>query len=146
MARHNSEADIVDIIGTILEISELIPYESYGVEKVRRTILLEDTEGERIEWCFYESWAEWFNDIAKQIQTLRKVVMVLQVARVKYFNRNPSVSNLVYGTKLYINENILEIIAFRKREGILHGFENISPSIMSKHLFLSILSPGCANC
>ncbi|GJX16083.1 replication protein A 70 kDa DNA-binding subunit B [Tanacetum coccineum] len=52
------------------------------------------------------------------------VVMILQLAKVKYFNEKPSVSNDMYSTKLYINDDIPEIsfhcILYAKKYKIHH--------------------------
>ncbi|GKC93125.1 hypothetical protein Tco_1158567 [Tanacetum coccineum] len=69
------------------------------------------------ESCFYEGWAEKFNDYANQKETTGPVVMILQLARVKYFNDKASVSNCLFFTKLYLNEDISEIVAFKQRCG-----------------------------
>ncbi|GJX57881.1 replication protein A 70 kDa DNA-binding subunit B [Tanacetum coccineum] len=71
--------------------------------------------GRQLECCFYEGWAEKFNDYANQNETTGPVVMILQLARVKYFNDKASVSNCLFSTKLYLNEDIPEIVAFKQR-------------------------------
>ncbi|GJU20815.1 replication protein A 70 kDa DNA-binding subunit B [Tanacetum coccineum] len=73
------------------------------------------SSGRQLECCFYEGWAEKFNDYANQNETTGPVVMILQLARVKYFNDKASVSNCLFSTKLYLNEDIPEIVAFKQR-------------------------------
>ncbi|GKC73347.1 replication protein A 70 kDa DNA-binding subunit B [Tanacetum coccineum] len=68
--KHFSSSDFVDVIGTVVSISDLIPFSGgLGQEKRRRTILLQDVE-----------------------DTVGHVVLILQLARVKYINEK-----LVYG-------------------------------------------------
>ncbi|GKA86320.1 replication protein A 70 kDa DNA-binding subunit B, partial [Tanacetum coccineum] len=57
------------VIGTIVSISNLIPFESYGKEKKKRNVILQDVDGRQLECCFYEGWAEKFNDYANQNET-----------------------------------------------------------------------------
>ncbi|GKC81310.1 hypothetical protein Tco_1137027, partial [Tanacetum coccineum] len=42
------------------------------------------------------------------------VIMILQLAKVKYFNDKPSVTNSLFATKLFLNEKIPEILALRQ--------------------------------
>ncbi|GJV57761.1 hypothetical protein Tco_1458766 [Tanacetum coccineum] len=43
-ARKFSETEVVDVIGTVVSISDCIPFNSYRVDKIRRTLILEDYE------------------------------------------------------------------------------------------------------
>ncbi|GJT26674.1 hypothetical protein Tco_0906949 [Tanacetum coccineum] len=43
-ARKFSETEDVDVIGTVVSISYFIPFNSYGVDKIRRTLILKDYE------------------------------------------------------------------------------------------------------
>nr|GEV44313.1 replication protein A 70 kDa DNA-binding subunit B [Tanacetum cinerariifolium] len=55
--------------------------------------------------------------------------MILQLARVKYFNDKASVSNYLFSTKLYINEMLPEIVAFSKRYQEIDGYDEKNHSI-----------------
>ncbi|GJT84106.1 retrovirus-related pol polyprotein from transposon TNT 1-94 [Tanacetum coccineum] len=41
-SRHFSDIELCDVIGTIVSISDAIPFNTFGVDKIRRTIILED--------------------------------------------------------------------------------------------------------
>ncbi|GJX77588.1 replication protein A 70 kDa DNA-binding subunit B [Tanacetum coccineum] len=41
-ARKFFETEVVDVIGTVVSITDLIPFNNYGVDKIRRTLVLED--------------------------------------------------------------------------------------------------------
>nr|GFA31534.1 replication protein A 70 kDa DNA-binding subunit B [Tanacetum cinerariifolium] len=61
------------------------------------------------------------------------VVMILQLAKFKWLNEKPSVSNAIYSTKL-INDDILEIPAFKQRYVERDGFD-------PKNYTISLFSP-----
>ncbi|GJZ31445.1 replication protein A 70 kDa DNA-binding subunit B [Tanacetum coccineum] len=81
--KHFGPTDLVDVIGTIVSISNRIPFESYGKEKYRRTVILQDVDGHQLECCFYENWAEKFNGVAtNEMESTEPVVMILQLAKI----------------------------------------------------------------
>ncbi|PWA58001.1 replication protein A 70 kDa DNA-binding subunit B [Artemisia annua] len=133
--RHFKETDIVDVIGTIISISEPIPYERYGAQKTRRIVTLEDVDGVTLDCCFFDGWVDRFNSLAQQLNAMKNVVMILQIGKVKYFNGKPSVSNGAFATKLYLNDNIPEINTFRKMYQEMDGY-------VEKNIVLNIFSPS----
>ncbi|GJZ03581.1 replication protein A 70 kDa DNA-binding subunit B [Tanacetum coccineum] len=66
-----------------------------------------------------------FAKLLDETDSMGHVVMILQLAKVKYFNEKPSLSNAMYSTKVYINDGILKIAAFKQRwhqeDGYLKG-------------------------
>ncbi|GJU36794.1 ATP-dependent DNA helicase PIF1-like protein [Tanacetum coccineum] len=96
-----------DVIRTIISISDAVPFNYAGVDKIKRTVILEDYEDKS-----------------------GIVVMILQLCKVKYFNEKPSVTPAMYSTKLYINNDIREIAAFRKRYSEKEGFDPENHSIV----------------
>ncbi|GJX30897.1 replication protein A 70 kDa DNA-binding subunit B [Tanacetum coccineum] len=99
-SRKFSKRELSDVIGTIVSISDAIPFNYVGVDKIRRTVILEDYEGARHECCFFYSWSDKFTKLYDERDKSEK----------------PSVTPAMYSTKLYINNDIPEIAAFRKRE------------------------------
>ena len=98
--------------------------------------------GKQLELCFFDEWADKFTKYADNRDSLGHVVMILQMARVKYLNGNfykkltfcifvilhiqnphillicldkPSVRPGLFTTKHYINDKLPEIEAFRQR-------------------------------
>ncbi|GJU87705.1 putative helitron helicase-like domain-containing protein, partial [Tanacetum coccineum] len=80
-----TERELCDVIGTVVSVLDAIPFNNFGKDQLRRTIILEDV--------FYVK--------------LRK----------------PSVSPAMYSTKLYLNDDIQEIAAFRQRYSEKEGFD-----------------------
>ncbi|GJQ94650.1 replication protein A 70 kDa DNA-binding subunit B [Tanacetum coccineum] len=113
--QENSLRELCDVIGTTVSISDAIPFNYAGVDKIRRTVILEDFEGARLECCFFYSWSDKFTKLYDERDKSGIVVMILRLAKVKYFNEKPSVNPAMYSTKLYINNDIPEIAAFKKR-------------------------------
>ncbi|GKE03832.1 replication protein A 70 kDa DNA-binding subunit B [Tanacetum coccineum] len=114
-AQEFSPSDVVDVIGTVVSMTDCIPFNTFGVDKIRRTLILEDVDGVKLECCFFDAWAKKFDNFYEQRESLGHVVMILQLAKVKYFNKKPSVSNAIFSTKLFINDDIPEVAAFRQR-------------------------------
>ena len=71
--------------------------------------------GFKLECCFFDDWATKFNKYADNCESHGHVVLILQLAKVKYFNKSTSVRPAIFSTKIYINEEIPEIVAFRQR-------------------------------
>ncbi|GKC65926.1 replication protein A 70 kDa DNA-binding subunit B, partial [Tanacetum coccineum] len=42
--KHFKETELVDVVGTIVSISEPIPFNNFGEHKIRRTVILEDVD------------------------------------------------------------------------------------------------------
>ncbi|GKB40914.1 replication protein A 70 kDa DNA-binding subunit B, partial [Tanacetum coccineum] len=81
-----NEVDIVgiDIIGTIFWIRDLIHF------------------------------ADLFNNWASKKETCGHVVLIVQLGKVKYWNGVPSIGTVLYSSKLYINDDILEIRTYNR--------------------------------
>ncbi|GKC10306.1 ribonuclease H-like domain, reverse transcriptase, RNA-dependent DNA polymerase [Tanacetum coccineum] len=111
----NDKSNLIDlmkeyVIGTIVSISDAIPFNYVGVDKIRRTVILEDYVGARLECCFFYSWSDKFSKLYDERDKSGIAVMILQLCK------KPSVTPAMYSTKLYINNDIPEIAAFRKRD------------------------------
>ncbi|GJW95359.1 replication protein A 70 kDa DNA-binding subunit B [Tanacetum coccineum] len=129
-----SPSDVVDVIGTVVSMTDCIPFNTFGVDKIRRTLILEDVDGVKLECCFFDAWAKKFDNFYEQRESLGHVVMILQLAKVKYFNKKPSVSNAIFSTKLFINDDIPEVAAFRQRYTLVEGYD-------PKQKIISLFSP-----
>ncbi|PWA84414.1 replication protein A 70 kDa DNA-binding subunit C [Artemisia annua] len=125
-----AERDMVDVIGTIISISQPIPFEYLGKGKMRKTVILQDIEGAQLECCFFDDWINKLDAVSNhQNESLTPVVMILQLASVKYFNKKPSINPAVFSTKLYIDEDLPEIHAFRKRYQEVDGYDATKTAI-----------------
>ncbi|PWA62801.1 hypothetical protein CTI12_AA361970 [Artemisia annua] len=91
--------------------------------------------GNTLDCCFFDGWVDRFNSLAQQLDKMRNVVMILQIAKVKYFNDKPSISNGAFASKLYLNDNIPEINTFRKMYQEMDGY-------VEKNIILNVFSPS----
>ncbi|GJX37443.1 zinc finger, CCHC-type containing protein, partial [Tanacetum coccineum] len=64
--------------------------------------------------CLFVGWSDNFTKLYSEREKMGHVVMILQLAKVKYFNVKPSVSHALFSTKMYLNSDIPEIAAFRE--------------------------------
>ncbi|PWA35595.1 nucleic acid-binding, OB-fold protein [Artemisia annua] len=119
--RRWSEHEAVDVIGTIVSIGDPIPF---GDNQKRRTVILEDAESHQIECTFFDNWSDMFNDITDNRESIGHVVIILQLAKVKYWNDKPQIGNALFGTKIYINSDLPEIVAFKERAMVLNNVEH----------------------
>ncbi|GJS87280.1 hypothetical protein Tco_0769916 [Tanacetum coccineum] len=118
-----------NVIGTVVSVSDAIPFNNYGKDQLRRTIILEDVHGAQLECCFFDAWCNKFTKLYDERESMGHVVMILQLCKVKYFNAKPSVSPAMYSTKLYLNDDIQEIAAFRQRYSEKEGFDPANHTI-----------------
>ncbi|GKD78688.1 hypothetical protein Tco_1341309, partial [Tanacetum coccineum] len=79
--------------------------------------------GVKLECCFFDAWAKKFNNLHEQRESLGHVVMILQLGKFKYFNEKPSVSNAIFSIKLFINDDIPKVVAFRERYAFVEGYD-----------------------
>ncbi|GKC56296.1 hypothetical protein Tco_1083894, partial [Tanacetum coccineum] len=88
--RQFAASDVVDLIGTVVSISDFITYNNSGEDKIRRNLILEDVEGRKMDCCFFDGWAAKFDNLYLNREKMGQLVMILQLAKVKYFNEKPS--------------------------------------------------------
>ncbi|GKA71944.1 hypothetical protein Tco_0778160 [Tanacetum coccineum] len=89
-SRRFSDTELCGVIGTIVSISDAIPFNTFGVYKIRRTIILEDVEDSKLECCFFDSLFEEFAKLRDERDSMDHVVMILQLAKDTYFNEELS--------------------------------------------------------
>ncbi|PWA42530.1 replication protein A 70 kDa DNA-binding subunit B [Artemisia annua] len=110
-----NEADTVDIIGTIVSLGDLIPFNNHGMTSRRRILQLEDVEGNQLECCFFDGVADKFNQCTSKRESSGHVVVIVQLGKVKYWNGKPSVGLHLYSSKIYVNEDLPEVTTFKQR-------------------------------
>ncbi|GKB90992.1 replication protein A 70 kDa DNA-binding subunit B [Tanacetum coccineum] len=108
------ENDVVDVIGSVAGIGDIVPVMSAAGKKIRRTIVVEDADN-RLDFTFWKTWASMWDQYANKHDTIEHLVIILQLGKVRYWDGIPAIHNALFGSKIFINRNILEIIAFKKR-------------------------------
>ncbi|GJZ30827.1 reverse transcriptase domain-containing protein [Tanacetum coccineum] len=71
------DTELCDVIGTIVSILDAIPFNTFGVDKIRRTIILEDVEDSKLECCFFDSLFEEFAKLRDERDSMDHVVVYI---------------------------------------------------------------------
>ncbi|GKB10199.1 replication protein A 70 kDa DNA-binding subunit B [Tanacetum coccineum] len=111
----NTEHEAVDIIGSVVAIGDVVPVQSAAGRKIRRTVVIEDSESNQLDCTFWDQWANMWDEYALKRDELGHVVFILQLGKVKYWDGTPSIHNALFGTKMFINRDLPEILSFRQR-------------------------------
>ncbi|GKB36119.1 replication protein A 70 kDa DNA-binding subunit B [Tanacetum coccineum] len=106
--------DAFYVIGTVVSIGDIVPVNGYGCSKVRRTVVIEDTQSLRIECTFWDKWALMWNEYAEKLDEVGHLDFVLMLAKIKYWNNKPAIHNALFGTRIYVNKDITPLQSFRK--------------------------------
>ncbi|GJY08030.1 replication protein A 70 kDa DNA-binding subunit B [Tanacetum coccineum] len=119
------ENDVVDVIGSVVGIGDIVAVMSAAGKKIRRTIILEDVDGRRLDLTFWDTWASMWDPYANKCEAIEHLVIILQLGKVKYIGTVgiPAIHNALFCTKIFINRNIPEIAAFKKRVQERDGYE-----------------------
>ncbi|PWA62733.1 hypothetical protein CTI12_AA360010 [Artemisia annua] len=123
LSKKYNDKDSVDVIGAIVAIGDIIPIPNSLVKKVRRTVIIEDTEGTRVKCTFWDKWAEMFNQYVSN-DAIGPVTFVLQLAKVKYFKDEPAIHNSLFGSRIFINKDIPAITSFKQRYTAKEGYSD----------------------
>ncbi|GKE00120.1 replication protein A 70 kDa DNA-binding subunit B, partial [Tanacetum coccineum] len=76
--------DCVDVIGTVVSIGDIVPINGYGCSKVRRTVVIEDTQSLRLKCYFWDKWALMWNEYAEKLDEVGHLDFVLMLGKIKY--------------------------------------------------------------
>ncbi|GKB25520.1 replication protein A 70 kDa DNA-binding subunit B, partial [Tanacetum coccineum] len=113
--RQYHEHEAVDIIGSVVAIGDIVPVQSAAGRKIRRTVVVEDSESNQLDCTFWDQWANMWDEYAVKRDELGHVVFILQLGKVKYWDGTSSIRNALFGTKMFINRDLPEILSFRQR-------------------------------
>ncbi|GKD74752.1 replication protein A 70 kDa DNA-binding subunit B, partial [Tanacetum coccineum] len=91
--------DCVDVIGIVVSIGNIVPINGYGCSKVRRTVVIEDTQSLRLECTFWDKWALMWNEYAEKLDEVGHLDFVLMLGKIKYWNNKPAIHNALFGTR-----------------------------------------------
>ncbi|GJZ27883.1 replication protein A 70 kDa DNA-binding subunit B [Tanacetum coccineum] len=80
----------------VVAIGDIVPVQSVAGQKIRKT-------------------ANMWDEYAIKRDDLGHVVFILQLGKVKYWDGTSSIRNALFGTKMFINRDLPEILSFRQR-------------------------------
>ncbi|GKC03848.1 replication protein A 70 kDa DNA-binding subunit B [Tanacetum coccineum] len=109
----NLKSHFSDVIGTVVAIGDVVVVPNSLVKKERRSVVIENTGGTRVNSAFWDNWTHMFDQYASNNDCIGPLTFVLQVAKVKYLLDEPAVHNSLFGTRIFINKDIPEIIEFK---------------------------------
>ncbi|GJU21851.1 replication protein A 70 kDa DNA-binding subunit B [Tanacetum coccineum] len=122
----------VYVIGSVVGIGDIIPMMSAVGKKVHRTVVIEDAEGNRLDFTFWDNWATIWDEYAMNREAMGHVVFILQLCKVKYWDGTPVIHNALFGSKIFINRDLPEIAAFRTRVQDREGYD--ANQLMIQHV------------
>ncbi|GJS98211.1 replication protein A 70 kDa DNA-binding subunit B [Tanacetum coccineum] len=75
------ENDDVDVIGSVVGIGDIVPVMSAAGKKIRRTIIVEDVDGSRLDLTFWDTWASIWDQYATKHDEIEHLVIILQLGK-----------------------------------------------------------------
>ncbi|GJR31691.1 replication protein A 70 kDa DNA-binding subunit B [Tanacetum coccineum] len=98
-------------------IGDVVPVQSFAGRKIRTTAVIEDAEllydhyiSNQLDCTFWDHWATMWEENAQKHNELGQAL-----GKVKYWNGAPAIHNALFGTKMFINRDVPDILAFRQR-------------------------------
>nr|XP_043613598.1 uncharacterized protein LOC122585533 [Erigeron canadensis] len=112
----------IDVIGRIASCGDLDIFKNKEKESKRMNFELQDLNSQIIKCILWGKYAEQMNKFICNNKSTEMVIAILQHAKLKRFNRELSVQNDMYGTRLFLNEDIQEANDLRRglilRDGV----------------------------
>ncbi|CAH1453205.1 unnamed protein product [Lactuca virosa] len=122
----------IDIIGNVFQCFPLEPPKDKQEQKI--TLKMEDLEGHEV---FVTLWGGYADEIVAYVSKHHcHFVMIIQLAKFKNIRQRPYVNKMYLATKLFIEDDIEEITAFKKS---LQARKNSSCSSVSRASGSSIM-------
>ncbi|GJZ70135.1 replication protein A 70 kDa DNA-binding subunit B, partial [Tanacetum coccineum] len=70
------ENDAVDVIGSVVGIGDIVPVMYAVGKKIRRTIVAEDVDGNRLDFTFWDTWASMWDQYANKRDAIEHLVII----------------------------------------------------------------------
>ncbi|GKE53163.1 replication protein A 70 kDa DNA-binding subunit B, partial [Tanacetum coccineum] len=117
----NFRCYLTDVIGSVVGIGDIVPVMSAAGKKVRRTVVTEDAEGNRLDFTFWDNWATIWDEYAMNPEAMGHVVFILNIYTIPAAGTfgTPAIHNALFGSKIFINRDLPEIAAFRTVSGYI---------------------------
>nr|GEX52558.1 hypothetical protein [Tanacetum cinerariifolium] len=98
------------MIGSVVGIGDIVPVMSVAGKKILRTIVAEDVDGNHLDFTFGDTWASMWDQYVNKRSAIEHLVIILQLGKLKYWDGIPTIHKALFGTKIFINRNILEMV------------------------------------
>ncbi|KAI3705579.1 hypothetical protein L1987_75818 [Smallanthus sonchifolius] len=110
------ENETIDVIGSVVRCFDTAKKVGFhGMECKRRTMQIEDPEGNSIYVTLFDEYEEQFSKYTSENKDVTTIVIILQFGRLQWFGGKPYVFNTYKVTRLFVNDDIDEINLFKKR-------------------------------
>ncbi|KAJ1417721.1 hypothetical protein SESBI_16388 [Sesbania bispinosa] len=125
LSEKNPMGHLIDIIGTIAEISQLQQFNFEGESGKRLEIKLADERDNFVRFTLFgDSVVDVFNSVSAGSDDTK--IMVMQLARIKPFKGQNYLATSWNTTKIFINPNIPEVEKFKNMLGV--SLPNLTPT------------------
>nr|XP_043619863.1 uncharacterized protein LOC122591677 [Erigeron canadensis] len=116
------QRDKYHVMGRNASCGDLDIFKNKEKESKRMNFELQDLSGQIIKCTLWGKYAEQWNKFICNNKSTEMVIAILQHAKLKRFNRELTVQNDMYGTRLFLNEDIQEANDLRRglilRDGV----------------------------
>ncbi|KAJ9535597.1 hypothetical protein OSB04_un001264 [Centaurea solstitialis] len=139
----------IDVIGGVVSCGNMDVYDRNGKEGKMINFEMQDLEGKVVNCTLWDNFAQELSTFVNANKNDGCVIIIIQFARVRLWKGVPTIQNGLFGSKLFINDNLKDIIDFKKSPGdrgsILSALETqgLNRSPLLPHGFaLELPSPG----
>ncbi|CAH1421568.1 unnamed protein product [Lactuca virosa] len=118
----------IDVIGEVVSLGKL-DSRDVSKSKHRLTLQIRNLEGLQVNVILFADFAYQVISYLEAHKQVGRVVIILQFARLNVYNGIPSVNNYFDHTRMFINADLPEIVAFTDSLVGLRGIQNPSSSL-----------------
>ncbi|CAH1431875.1 unnamed protein product [Lactuca virosa] len=118
----------IDVIGEVVSLGKL-DSRDVSKSKHRLTLQIRNLEGLQVNVTLFADFAYQVISYLEAHKQVGRVVIILQFARLNVYNGIPSVNNYFDHTRMFINADLPEIVAFTDSLVGLRGIQNPSSSL-----------------
>ncbi|KAJ9550919.1 hypothetical protein OSB04_014964 [Centaurea solstitialis] len=105
----------IDVIGGVVSCGNMDVYDRNGKEGKWINFEMQDLEGKVVNCTLWDNFAQELSTFVNANKNDGCVIIIIQFARVRLWKGIPTIQNGLFGSKLFINDNLKDIIDFKKR-------------------------------
>nr|KAJ0195625.1 hypothetical protein LSAT_V11C700346310 [Lactuca sativa] len=103
-----------DFLGEVVSIDPMRVIVEYGKEKRLMNLVAQDLSGTKTAVALWDSFALKLNTYISQHQNeIVPVIILLRLAKLKFWGGQPQVGNCLFGSRLHINDDMPHILEFK---------------------------------
>ncbi|KAJ9551434.1 hypothetical protein OSB04_015479 [Centaurea solstitialis] len=105
----------IDVIGGVVSCGNMDVYDRNGKEGKRINFEMQDLEGKVVNCTLWDNFTQELSTFVNANKNDGCVIIIIQFARVRLWKGIPTIQNGLFGSKLFINDNLKDIIDFKKK-------------------------------